>query len=120
FRRARCKMWLAVSDSRARSSAIPALSRVATDESKLTLESVTAWELHSMGKARAMKAKFQETIERLSGDPIESARAVGLRYVSDATAGFRREKSGKNFKYFDAGDKIISDPATLIRIKALA
>jgi DNA topoisomerase-1 len=67
-----------------------------------------------------MKAKFQAILERLSGDPLESARAVGLRYISDATAGFRRKKAGKNFKYLDASDKMISDTAILNRIKALA
>ena len=56
-----------------------------------------------------MKAKLQKTLERLSGDPIESARAVGLRYVSDATVGFRRERSGKDFNYLDAGNKMIFD-----------
>jgi hypothetical protein len=30
-------------------------------------------------------------------DPVESARAAGLRYVSDLTPGIRRTRAGKGF-----------------------
>ena len=32
-------------------------------------------------------------------DPIESARAAGLRYVSDLSPGLRRKRAGKGFTY---------------------
>src|SRR5882672_5631684 len=50
----------------------------------------------------------------------ESARAVGLRYVSDELPGIRRRKSGSGFCYVDAQRKIIHDREELARIKSLA
>ena len=52
--------------------------------------------------------------------PEQSAHAAGLRYVSDATAGIRRQRRGDGFTYVDAGGRQIEDPATLDRIGALA
>src|SRR6478752_6449023 len=51
-------------------------------------------------------------------DPVESAKAVGLRYVSDSIPGIRRLKSGKAFRYLTPEGK----PAAaedLSRIKSL-
>jgi DNA topoisomerase-1 len=53
-------------------------------------------------------------------EPPISARQAGLRYVRDTMPGIRRIYSGKNFRYLDAGNKIVRDPATLARIKSLA
>lgn len=53
-------------------------------------------------------------------DPKKSAQIVGLRYVSDATPGIRRDKSGKNFQFIAPNGKSISDPRVLGRIKSLA
>jgi DNA topoisomerase-1 len=52
-------------------------------------------------------------------DPVESAKAAGLRYVSDTGPGIRRERHGKSFQYSDASGKAIRDPGALGRIKAL-
>jgi DNA topoisomerase-1 len=52
-------------------------------------------------------------------DPEASARAVGLRHVSDYTPGLTRERSGKNFRYRDSAGKLVRDPETLGRIKSL-
>jgi DNA topoisomerase-1 len=52
-------------------------------------------------------------------DPEASARAVGLRHVSDETPGIKREGSGKNFRYRDPSGKIVRDKETLRRIKSL-
>jgi DNA topoisomerase-1 len=51
--------------------------------------------------------------------PIESARAVGLRYVNDTQSGIQRIKSGTGFRYADAQGKAVRDPATLKRIRSL-
>lgn len=48
------------------------------------------------------------------------AESVGLVYVSDATAGLRRERDGKLFKYFDAHGRQIKDASDLTRIARLA
>ncbi|HEX8834876.1 MAG TPA: DNA topoisomerase IB [Abditibacteriaceae bacterium] len=52
-------------------------------------------------------------------DPVESAKAAGLRYVSDQTAGIRRKKVGKNFSYTGPDGKPIRDEKTLARIRSL-
>jgi DNA topoisomerase I len=52
-------------------------------------------------------------------DPVDSARAVGLRHVSDENPGIKRERSGKNFRYRHPAGKIVRDRETLARIKSL-
>jgi DNA topoisomerase-1 len=52
-------------------------------------------------------------------DPLESARAAGLRYVSDAAPGIRRERHGDTFRYVDAKNREITNEAELRRIKSL-
>ena len=52
-------------------------------------------------------------------DPVESARAAGLNYVSDAMPGIRRKRAGKGFRYVGVDGKSITDEATLERIKSL-
>lgn len=53
-------------------------------------------------------------------DPVESARAAGLRYVSDQRPGLRRERRDKGFVYLDLNGRPIRDEPTLRRIKPLA
>src|SRR5438270_5860647 len=52
-------------------------------------------------------------------DPVESAKAAGLRYVSDTAPGIRRKRAGKGFYYIDAEGKRVRDAETLARIKSL-
>jgi DNA topoisomerase-1 len=52
-------------------------------------------------------------------DPKQSSREAGLRYVSDENPGITRKKHGKNFQYFDAAGKRITDEETLRRIRSL-
>jgi len=52
-------------------------------------------------------------------DPEESAKAAGLRYVSDAKPGFGRKRAGKAFSYLDREGTPIKDRETIARIKAL-
>jgi DNA topoisomerase-1 len=56
----------------------------------------------------------------LLGDPPASAREAGLRYVRDGEPGLRRVRAGKGFRYLDAEDRPIREPATLARIAAMA
>ncbi len=53
-------------------------------------------------------------------DPVESARAAGLRYVNDAKPGIQRKRCGKSFRYIDPDGKPVRDAETLGRIKSLA
>ncbi|GAC1479557.1 MAG: DNA topoisomerase IB [Candidatus Dormibacteria bacterium] len=52
-------------------------------------------------------------------DPIASAKAAGLRYVSDLMPGIRRKKSGESFIYEDPDGEQVRDEETLKRIKGL-
>ena len=50
-------------------------------------------------------------------DPVHSAKAVGLKYVSDQSPGFRRERSGQSFRYRYPTGQYLRDAETLQRIK---
>jgi DNA topoisomerase-1 len=47
------------------------------------------------------------------------AKAVGLRYGTDAKPGIQRVRSGKGFRYLTADGRLVRDGATLARIKSL-
>jgi len=53
-------------------------------------------------------------------DPVESAQAAGLRYVSDTQPGIRRKKAGKGFTYVGTDGKTLKDSKELDRIRSLA
>lgn len=52
--------------------------------------------------------------------PAESARAVGLRYVTDEQPGIRRLRAGEGYRFVDAKDRPVRNEATLKRIRSLA
>jgi DNA topoisomerase-1 len=52
-------------------------------------------------------------------DPLESARAIGLRYVNDVEPGLRRERDGATFLYRDAAGEPVTAPRVLARIESL-
>src|SRR4051812_19195962 len=51
---------------------------------------------------------------------VESARAAGLRYVSDASPGIRRRRAGSGFSYVGPTGSAVRDADTLARIRHLA
>lgn len=53
-------------------------------------------------------------------DPAGSAKAAGLRYVTDEMPGIRRKLSGKHFTFFDPQGKKITNDDEVKRIRALA
>jgi DNA topoisomerase I len=53
-------------------------------------------------------------------DPVESARAAGLRYVSDRSPGIRREMNSLGWVFKGPDGARISDEDTLARIRKLA
>src|SRR6266702_3105299 len=53
-------------------------------------------------------------------DPVASAQAAGLRYVSDQSPGIRRKRVGNGFTYLDSDGRTIRDRETIRRIKRLA
>src|SRR5207237_6917881 len=48
-----------------------------------------------------------------------SARAAGLRYVSDQSPGIRRKRVGKGFAYLNSDGRTVREPETIRRIKRL-
>lgn len=52
-------------------------------------------------------------------EPIASAKAAGLRYVSDATPGIRRKKAGTHFSFVGLDGKPIHDETELQRIRSI-
>ena len=76
-----------------------------------------------MALAQAIQHDYSKRAEmQLSeaADLVETAKAAGLRYVTDAMPGIRRKRSGKNFSYIDAKGQSVRDRKELERIKALA
>jgi DNA topoisomerase I len=75
--------------------------------------------------SKGLRAIWETTLPRkkqtleIVTDPVESAKAAGLRYVSDTRPGLRRRRSGKGFRYVDAEGKTVRDKETLARIKSL-
>jgi DNA topoisomerase-1 len=53
-------------------------------------------------------------------DPVESAKAAGLRYVSDDRPGIQRRKRGKGFSYLLPNGQALQNPKELERIRILA
>lgn len=50
---------------------------------------------------------------------IASARAAGLRYVTDTSPGLRRKGAGKGFFYLNQREHRVTDPNTINRIKRI-
>jgi len=51
--------------------------------------------------------------------PVEDVKAAGLGYVSDLDPGIRRRKTSQGFSYTDPDGKLVTDEATLDRIRKL-
>lgn len=71
--------------------------------------------------ARSRRSAHRE-LPSLNGAPlapVESAKAAGLRYVTDESAGIRRQRRGAGFRYVGPAGKAIRDRETLVRIKSL-
>ncbi|MEO6724840.1 MAG: DNA topoisomerase IB [Blastocatellia bacterium] len=67
-----------------------------------------------------MKNNGQSPRQISDASQINAARSAGLRYFSDQTPGLRRKRVGKGFAYYTSEGKLLKDPETLWRIKALA
>lgn len=53
-------------------------------------------------------------------DPVETAKAAGLRYVTNLGPGITRKRAGKGWSFRDPDGAPIRDKAVVARIKALA
>lgn len=75
-----------------------------------------------IGRTAYKKRSIHKQIRAaIVSDPVEAAKAAGLRYVSDDRPGIRRKRYGKKgFAYFDSNGERIRDPEEIHRINALA
>jgi DNA topoisomerase-1 len=72
--------------------------------------------------AVAVSEAWQRSASADSGelaDPAASARAAGLRYVSDQSPGIRRKRVGKGFTYLDRDGSTIREAGIIRRIRSL-
>jgi DNA topoisomerase-1 len=71
---------------------------------------------------RAKKRSIQTYVQSvIVSDPLEAAKAAGLRYVSDDRPGIRRERRGeKEFIYISPKGEQIQDSEEIRRIESLA
>ncbi len=58
-------------------------------------------------------------LEKIGRDPKITAKAVGLRYVSDSSPGYTRKKSGKGWSYYDADGIPVKDKELINRFNKL-
>lgn len=70
-----------------------------------------------MAHTNASQSESKSAIDAASA---REAADAGLRYVSDATPGIARLRSGRGFRYRDAQGRTVRDAGTLERIRALA
>ncbi|RKR83798.1 DNA topoisomerase-1 [Mucilaginibacter gracilis] len=63
--------------------------------------------------------RLQKKLEKIGRDPKITARAVGLRYVSDSVAGYTRKVTKSGFAFYDADGKPVKDKELQQRFKSL-
>jgi DNA topoisomerase-1 len=71
-----------------------------------------------MTTERVSKKRKKEPVEIVT-DPVESAKAAGLRYVYDDQPGISRLRRGKGFRYLADDGAPVRDAKILARIKSL-
>lgn len=90
------------------------------DSQYVNLSFFGALPLPSMQLQRQKRSRRQSQPIEIITDPIQSAEAVGLAYVTDEGPGIRRQKAGKGFSYIDVDGQRIRDREELERINSLA
>ncbi|MEO6851036.1 MAG: DNA topoisomerase IB, partial [Mucilaginibacter sp.] len=63
--------------------------------------------------------RLLKKLEKIGRDPKITAKAAGLRYVSDSNPGYTRKKAGKGFSFYDADGKLVKDKELLTRFNRL-
>ena len=58
-------------------------------------------------------------LEKIGRDPKVTAKAVGLRYVSDSSPGYTRKKSGAGWSFYDTHGQLMKDKQLINRFKKL-
>lgn len=63
--------------------------------------------------------RLEKKLLKITDDPKQSAKVMGLRYFSDDSKGFYRFKRGKRFDYKDENGEIVGDKVLLERFQKL-
>jgi DNA topoisomerase-1 len=63
--------------------------------------------------------RLQKKLEKIGRDPKITAKAVGLRYVSDSSPGYTRKATKTGFTFLDAEGKPVKDKELQQRFKSL-
>jgi DNA topoisomerase-1 len=83
------------------------------------MKTARRWKRPAGRRPRAPR-KARAVIPVESTGAQEAAAAAGLRYVTDASPGIRRKRSGNGFSYVGTDGKMIRDAKVVARIRALA
>ena len=71
-----------------------------------------------MNKRRKLKTRSGHSPFPIT-DPVETAKASGLRYITDTSPGIRRKRTGSGFHYVNSDGKRVRKSEDLQRIKSL-
>jgi len=63
--------------------------------------------------------RLEKKLEKIGRDPKVTAKAAGLRYVSDAIPGYIRKAAGDGFKYYGSDGKAVRSKALIDRFNKL-
>ncbi|WDF53385.1 DNA topoisomerase IB [Mucilaginibacter sp. KACC 22063] len=63
--------------------------------------------------------RLTKKLEKIGRDPKITAKAVGLRYVTDSTPGYTRKKSGKGWSYYDSQGNLVKDKDLIQRFNKM-
>ncbi|MDB5136552.1 MAG: topoisomerase [Mucilaginibacter sp.] len=63
--------------------------------------------------------RLLQKLEKIGRDPQITAKAAGLRYLSDSNPGYTRKKAGRGFSFFDADGTLVKDKELMDRFNDL-
>jgi DNA topoisomerase-1 len=63
--------------------------------------------------------RLLQKLEKIGRDPKVTAKAVGLRYVSDSSPGYTRKRSGKGWSFYAPGGELVKDKEQITRFNKL-
>ena len=63
--------------------------------------------------------RLLQKLEKIGRDPKSTAKAVGLRYVSDSQPGFTRKSSARGFSFYNADGELIKNKELIQRFNKL-
>jgi DNA topoisomerase-1 len=95
------------------------LERVHFSSIFITFPSGACFSVHSEKQIDMTRLSLPDKLARIQRDPMLTAKTAGLRYVSDTTPGWYRQKRGDKFFYVDSEGNKCKDEETLKRIRSL-